>query len=52
VSLRRPAQGPHVISTRSAITVRRRAALAVLASLVIAPIAALFGAAVLIVHFV
>jgi hypothetical protein len=52
VALRRPAQGPHVISTRTAATVRRRTAVAVLASLVLTPIAAIAGAVVLIVHFV
>jgi E3 Ubiquitin ligase len=52
VWLRRPAKGPHVISTRPATTVRRRTALAVLASLLVAPAAAIAGAVVLIVHFV
>jgi hypothetical protein len=52
VALRRPAQGPHVISTRTAATLRRRTALAVLASLIITPVAAIAGAVVLIVHFV
>jgi E3 Ubiquitin ligase len=52
VTLRRPKEGPHVISTRSATTLRRRAALAVLASLVITPITAIAGCVVLIVHFV
>ena len=51
VVLRRPAHGPNVISTRAAATVRRRTALAVLAGLVITPVAAIAGAAVLIVHF-
>lgn len=52
VSLRRPAQGPHVISTRTAATVRLRTAVAVLAALLIVPTAAVAGAVLLIVHFV
>ncbi len=52
VALRRPARGPHVISTRTAGTVRLRTALAVLAGLFIGPFAAIAGAILLIVHFV
>jgi hypothetical protein len=51
VSLRRPAQGPHVISTRSAATVRRRTAVAVLSALVLGPVAAVSGTVALVVHF-
>ena len=52
IALRRPAQGPHVISTRKPTAVRRRTALTVLASLLVAPTAAIAGSVVLIVHFV
>jgi hypothetical protein len=51
VSLRRPAHGPHIISTLSPAKLRRRTALAALAGVTLAPAAAVVGATLLIVHF-
>jgi hypothetical protein len=52
VALRKPAKGPHIISTRSATSLRRRTAASVFGGLTIAVLAAVAGATALIVHFV
>jgi hypothetical protein len=50
--LRRPARGPHVVSTRSATFLRRRTAVSVILGLAIAVLGGLGGAAAVIVHYV
>jgi hypothetical protein len=52
ITLRRPPQGPHVVSTRSATYLRRRTAASVLLGLTLAVVAGAAGTAALIVSFV
>jgi hypothetical protein len=52
LSLQRPGQGPHVVSTRTAVWLRRSTGVAVFGGLLLATLGGLAGAALLIVHFV
>jgi hypothetical protein len=52
LALRRPARGPHVVSTRTAAWLRGRTALTVFGGLALATVGAVAGTAALIVHFV
>jgi hypothetical protein len=52
VVVSRPAKGPNIVSTRTATSIRRRTALAVIGGLTTAVLAGSAGAAALFVHFV
>jgi hypothetical protein len=52
LSLQRPGQGPHVVSTRTAVWLRRSTAMSVFGGLLLATLGGLAGATLLIVHFV
>jgi hypothetical protein len=52
LSLQRPRQGPHVVSTRTAVWLRRSTAMSVFGGLLLATLGGLGGATLLIVHFV
>jgi hypothetical protein len=52
LSLQRPGQGPHVVSTRTAAWLRRSTAVSAFGGLLLATLGGLAGATLLIVHFV
>jgi hypothetical protein len=52
LSLRRPSQGPHVVSTRTAVWLRRSTGMSAVGGVLLATLGGLAGATLLIVHFV